>query len=515
MKKNILIALCVFFVCTLSAEPVTRNFNFKFNSSADGWVTPGYWSGKIAHTKETAHTGKGSIKVTTTARKGVFSARGIFFGINHKYLAGQKIKIAFYAKGSGEFCAGALVYTRNSKGNEVMNFKYSEPVKLNDQWQLVEYIADFSETYAERIAPIFELRGENAVAYVDDGVFTHLRPPEKMTAITPHRIIKEGDMLPESSFKYSKPATQVNFFAISANRKVQPVTAKAGSGADGVAVFREKVQFPIGEAATVASVNGRQAYCITDILPVAEYARLEKLASTIKIDRPLNVLILGDSLSDRHRGGNHFDKLFFFLNKNNPGKVNFRNAAVNGDFITRVEERMMWKYGKKDVWRLADYSNLFRTKYDIVFIFLGHNDTVANSKNGYKTPFIAPAEAKAAYQRVIAKIRKESPKAKIVLVSPVCGDVAKSRKNADYMVKWGHTGFVLGMPEHVKPYANMLKTLAAENQYRYIDLYTPTRDHANRNALFDNGGVHLTPAGFRLLGAELLKAIAADQSILK
>jgi lysophospholipase L1-like esterase len=91
----------------------------------------------------------------------------------------------------------------------------------------------------------------------------------------------------------------------------------------------------------------------------------------------------------------------------------------------------------------------------------------------------------------------------------------KSRKNADNMVKWGHIGHTFGMPEHVKPFAAMLKTLAGESNCFYIDLYTPTQNTTNRNGIFVVDGVHLTPAGNRLLASELLKAIAGEPEILK
>ena len=502
---------------SLWANPVTRNYTFNFERSTGGWSTPGYWAGKIKAVKGNARTGNGSIEVATTEKNGKFFARGALFGITHKYLAGQKISISFYAKGTGEFCSGALLYGRNGKGGETMNFVYSEKVQLTDKWQKVELIVDTSEKFAGRIAPLFELHGENAVAYLDDAAFTHLRPQNvSMTAVSGHVIIPEGTALPELTFQFSKNNAKVNFFAIPAEHKLLPVYTSTVSGNDGSTIYNGAAQFPAGEVAVIAAAEGRQAFCITEIMPAEEYAGLDNIASTIKLSNPLNILVLGDSLSDLHRGGNHIDKLVFWLNKHNPGKVTCRNAAISGDFITRVEERLNWKYGKPDVWRLRDYRNIFAEKYDMIFIFLGHNDTVAYSKNNYATTVnVSLSDAEASYRRVIEKLRRESPAAKIVLLSPVAGDVAKSRAVAENMVKWGHIGHIFGLPEHVTPFLGMLQKVAGETGCFYIDLYTPTKNAANRPALFVKDGVHLTPAGNSLIAAELLRSLAADNSPLK
>ena len=515
--KFIMLASVSTTLSLLCANPVTRNYTFNFDRNTGGWSTPGYWAGKIKFVTGNARRGNGSIEVTTTEKRGQFFARGTIFGITHKYLSGQKISISFYVKGTGEFCAGALLYGRNGKGGETMNFVYGDKVKLTDKWQKVEYIVDLSEKFAERIAPIFELYGKDAVAYIDDAAFTHIRPQSvSISAKSSHVVIPAGSPLPELMFNYSGSNAKINFFAIPANRKQLPVYTSAQSAENGSVTYTGGATFPAGEVAVVAAAEGKQAFCIAEILPAEEFARWDKLAASIKLDKPLNILVLGDSLSDLHRGGNHIDKLVFWLNKHNPGKVTFRNAAINGDFITRVEERLNWKYGKPDVWRLRDYRNIFARKYDLVFIFLGHNDTVASSRDNYATPSnVSLANAEASYRRVIAKIKQKSPNAKIILVSPVASDVTKSRTVAQNMVKWGHAGHIFGLPEHVTPFLAMLQKVAKENGCFYIDLYTPTKNAANRNALFITDGVHLTPEGFRMLSSELLKNLAANPEILK
>ncbi len=515
--KSIMITTISMTCCLLCANPVTRNYTFNFDRNTGGWSTPGYWAGKIKFVTGNARRGNGSIEVTTTEKRGQFFARGTIFGITHKYLSGQKISISFYVKGTGEFCAGALLYGRNGRGGETMNFVYGDKVQLTDEWQKVEYIVDLSEKFAERIAPIFELHGKDAVAYIDDAAFTHIRPQSvSISATSSHVVIPAGSPLPELMFNFSGSNAKINFFAIPADRRQLPVYTSAQSADNGSVAYTGAATFPAGEVAVVAAAEGRQAFCIAEILPAEEFARWDELAASIKLDNPLNILVLGDSLSDLHRGGNHIDKLVFWLNKHNPGKVTLRNSAIAGDFITRVEERLNWRYGKPDVWRLSDYRNIFARKYDLVFIFLGHNDTVASSRDNYATPAnISLADAEASYRRVIARIKQESPNAKIILVSPVASDVTKSRAVAENMVRWGHAGHIFGLPEHVTPFLAMLQKIAGETGCFYIDLHTPTQNAANRPALFDKGGVHLTPAGNTLIAWELLRSLAAENSPLK
>ena len=70
---------------------------------------------------------------------------------------------------------------------------------------------------------------------------------------------------------------------------------------------------------------------------VTEY---EQTAAQIKLDAPVRILYLGDSLTHFNYGHNHVDKVRYFLNRTHPGKAEIWNYAVRGDFIERVLLRL-------------------------------------------------------------------------------------------------------------------------------------------------------------------------------
>ena len=98
---------------------------------------------------------------------------------------------------------------------------------------------------------------------------------------------------------------------------------------------------------------------------------------------------------DFNRGRNAADKVIYFLERNNPGKISFRNAAVAGDYITRVEDRLNGK--GRDV---KKYAGLFDKPCDLIFIALGSNDNRTLRSDGYAKPLVPFAEQTAAMIRV-------------------------------------------------------------------------------------------------------------------
>ena len=74
---------------------------------------------------------------------------------------------------------------------------------------------------------------------------------------------------------------------------------------------------------------------------------LDEAASKVKLEKPVNILYLGDSLSDFDRGSNHVDTVAEYLAKHNPGKVKCWNFAKGGDCIRYIIQRMDGK-GKGD-----------------------------------------------------------------------------------------------------------------------------------------------------------------------
>ena len=170
--------------------------------------------------------------------------------------------------------------------------------------------------------------------------------------------------------------------------------------------------------------------------------------------------------------------------------------------------------GSKNQWRQNMYNDLFNRPYDLIFIFLGHNDCAAFNKTQYKVPQVSVENAEASYKRVIEKLRAKS-KAKIVLIGPVANNVAASKKQADNMVKYGHLGAIFCMPEHVEPFNAMLKKVAKETNCYFIDLNSAMKGNENIPQWFVRDGIHFTPAGNQQVASLILKALAAESSPLK
>ena len=175
------------------------------------------------------------------------------------------------------------------------------------------------------------------------------------------------------------------------------------------------------------------AETLVDVAPSDWFASVNKIAGRIKLTKPLHILYLGDSLSDYDRGRNYVDKVNFFLNKYNPGKANSRNYGVSGDDISRVCARIA---GNAKAIRKKRYSGLFDRKYDVAFIFLGHNDTKASSANDYKIALIPPVRQEQYYRTLIAKLRTEGIP-RIVLVSqlPLISKFAKKMPGKRQVVR--------------------------------------------------------------------------------
>ena len=511
MKINKIISL----VAATAALTAAADFHHNFEKGRGGWVTYNYWGGQTTVSTETARNGKNSMKMVATAKGNKIYALAIC-PLTAKNLSGTKLRLTFYAKGSGNIKAGILNYTRNGKGGEKMEFLYSDPVTLNDQWQKVEYIADYTTSFVERCAPAIRIDGEGS-AYVDDLEIIFEKPKSvSMKMVDGHKIVREGEAYPKVKFNFTTPDETITFFAIPELFKALPVTTSAINDEKGNITYEGAAKFPNGAVTLIAAAGGRNAVNYGYVMPAAEYDAADKLAASIKLAKPLHILYIGDSVTDFERGNNHADKLSFWLNKYNPGKASFQNLAVGGDYITRVEGRLnfrMTKTGKKE-WRQYMYDPIFNRPYDLIIIFLGHNDCASFKSTNYKTPQVLLKDAEASYKRVIAKLRSKS-QAPIVLITPVANNVEVSKKQGALSAKYGGPGAIFGLPEFVLPFNAMLKKVAAETNCYFIDLYSAMKGNENIPKWFTKDGVHFTPAGNQQVAGLILKALAQEGAPLK
>ncbi len=261
----------------------------------------------------------------------------------------------------------------------------------------------------------------------------------------------------------------------------------------------------------------RKTVAQLDILEKERFERLDALATSISLQRPLRILYLGDSLTAQQAGSNHVDKLHFWLEKYHPGKTTFYNAAVGGDAIRTVWRRFqhLLNPAKAPQYQQELYEGIFAFQPDVIFIFLGHNDTKATSRSGLTQPWIRFEVQEQSFRSVLALL-KEKTSAEVVLISSVSPDLEVTRKRAATSAAKGRETYHLhGVPALMERYNEQLKRIADEYGLDYVDVYTPTKNHPDKASLFNpHDGVHLTAEGHRVISTLLLEYLAGSNRVL-
>lgn len=492
--------LAVFCAGSLSGQNLLNNPGFE---NASGWIKPAYWAGEFSVAKPGLN-GK-SCGMLKSAREGQ-----AFYGRCYQLTRiespwGRRFSYSMKARGTGELYLGYLEYTKDAQDKIVSRFVYSPPLVLKkEEWQEISMNIQATDPALVRIAPLVEVRGENSMAYLDEGSLIYSPVPgAALSAVPAHLVAETGKPLSEIAFRLTENGKSVPDAALktSVGGKLQDaVTGKDGS-------WRVRLGDKDQEALASSEKFGVAAGVFIDRLSPADWTRTEALARKIKLEKPISILYVGDSLSDFERGHNYVDKVNFWLNRSNPGKASFRNAGVGGDYITRVRQRMI----QGNAYRQEQYERLLETPYDYIFIFLGHNDTRCLSSGNYETPQVAPEEQKAAYREVIAYLRKHS-KARIVLVSPTSSNFEVCKASIEKQKTQKKVYSLFGQPAKLEAFDAVLRQLAKEENLGYLNVYGPTKNAPDKAALFSpTDGVHLTEAGNRFLADLFLEYLASPK----
>jgi len=136
-----------------------------------------------------------------------------------------------------------------------------------------------------------------------------------------------------------------------------------------------------------------------------------------------------------------------------------------------------------------------------VIISLGHNDSLVLDKTmGINSPLQVPPEKfKENMLELIKIVRQKCNNPEIVLLTPVLADYEKSMKHC------AKVKYVFGEPSVVAKYRDLVKEIGQIAGCSVIDVFTPTANHPNRNALYNFDGVHLTSSGNKVIAMEILK----------
>ena len=252
------------------------------------------------------------------------------------------------------------------------------------------------------------------------------------------------------------------------------------------------------EAAYPASGATVRAY-----IEKGDPAPFDAVAQKIRLEKPVSILYIGDSLTHYDIGHNHVDKVGYFLNKFNPGKAKVWNYACAGDDIQRIVDRINGKRSGRWGFR---YDDLWNHTYDWAVIFLGHNDTKASSKDNYKIAVVPPEKQRVLYEALIKKLQAKGIK-RIILMSSSSSNFEVCKANSDKL-KRVHNRF--GDPVHQEAFNEVLKELAKKYGLEYMDLYTPMKARPDKAKLLKaTDGVHLSPEGHDFVALETLKYLSA------
>jgi lysophospholipase L1-like esterase len=520
MLKKIMFFLFLVSCILVSAygnENVLRNPGFEtvLNGLPQYYMIPEYWSGTITQDTEIFHSGKASGKLSAKEKYNRHWGR-FMQPVSIKIVPGGMYRFSMWTKGKGEFLLGVLQYTPVKPGEP--NYKYfwqEKPVVLTDKWCEVSFIFTVDNPDVKQVTPVVEVRGENAVAFIDDGALGSFKKEGiELLASTGHFI------------SYPSAGYEVSFTLVDKNRPV----ADRDIGIEIISSYgeRESLQVRTDEkgrcryAGTFpadakeggwrfvgfAKDTGAVAEVLCDLVDRQTYEEMDIVAKKIHLTKSLHILYIGDSLTDFQRGNNYVDKINFWLNKYNPGKVSFRNAGVGGDLITRVWDRLNGMQSGHRAYRQEMYNNLFEPTPDIIFILLGHNDTLLIRKDGKEMPAVSPEVQENTYRKVLAFL-KEKTAAEIVFVSATSSVYEVCKENNDKRVAAGGRYILFGKPEVMEVFNSILKKLSSELKMEYIDIYGPMKKHPNKPSLFSPAdGVHLTEKGNRFIALHLLKYLS-------
>jgi lysophospholipase L1-like esterase len=243
-----------------------------------------------------------------------------------------------------------------------------------------------------------------------------------------------------------------------------------------------------------------------DLVDQATYDAFQAATDAVRADQlPLHLLFIGDSLTDMLRGQNYVDKVGFWLGRRFGARATVKNVGVGGDMITRVWDRLQ---GVAGTYRLEMYQSLFAPRPTDVFFFLGHNDSKLTSVSGYKEHAVEPGPFATQYRQALRKVQAETG-ARLAVLSATSSVWEITRATAEKRRATGKPHTLFGKPEELERFNTLAQRAAAECGARWLDVYEPTRRHAQKPSLFTADGVHVSNLGNRLLALEILKYLHA------
>ncbi|MBE6355819.1 MAG: hypothetical protein E7058_01745 [Lentisphaerae bacterium] len=445
----------------------------------------------------TAKTENGMLKLLPGAKNELRLAN--WKRISPAECAGKTIKITAVAKGKGTLNGAFVLTVKSVSGGRSYPRFAGEAVVLGNDFVTVEHSLDLSKHLPISLEPRLELKGSGAQAEVKS---------IKVEVFT----VEGAKLIPESSYTAYPAGSSGNItlkLQTNAGAQLQLLVNDSATPVKADSSGNAVLNLAKNSGITGYTIAGKGISCriFTEAVAPAEFAALNSAAAKSSLTAPAKVLILGDSLSDFERGRNYVDQMSFYLNANRKDRVNFYNFGIGGDDIKRVTRRLNHHFDPKsaDEYFQKRYADISKVKYTHIIVFLGQNDTKASSKSGYKTTFVPTEKWQEHYARLLALLKKQFPQAQIILCSPIHTNSARQEVIAAAILKRKDNVWKFGIEEHMEKYAATVKAAAAAAGAKYIDLYTPSKNHPQLKDLFVSDGVHLSPAGERFTALQILQ----------
>ena len=481
-----------------------------------GWTTPSYWAGAIEPVSDPrlARSGSRCARLTVALKSKKHWGRALA-SARTKALFGSRLRFAMWAKGRGHFLLGYIQYTPKVPGKPHYKYVWQErATPLAEHWQKVVFDFSLLEPRTLRIAPVAELRGKGAAAYLDDAVLASAADPHVTLRVEPqHPMVPLGGSADVRIQLLEKGRALVSgeLNALQMGQSGSPAVTKLAIAKDGCATYRFQArpdtQAGIHAVAFAHPQSGAAQAIYIDVVDRGTADAFERAAKQTKLPAArAHYLFFGDSLTDMSRGRNYVDKVGFWLSKAHGSRATVRNVGVGGDFISRVWQRLN---REPNSYRLGMYDGLYKPMPTHVFLFLGHNDSKLSSRSGYADACVPPDRFEREYRLAIQKIQKET-NAKVTVMSATSSVYEITQATAEARTAQGKAHNLFGKPEALERFNAIAKKLADECGAAYLDVYQPTRRHPDKPSLFTRDGVHVNNRGNRLLALEILKHLASE-----
>ena len=416
-----------------------------------------------------------------------FGRATIKFYNSVKTPCGLKFQIRFRAKGSGR-----IMFERDKSSIR------TAWANLSNEWKIYDLTLDCSKNNIELFNVIYlYLNGKNAAVDLDDLTITATVSDTIIVPPAGALTVKPGVAIPEQVFKVYPRDLKGNFLFSEPGKLNVPQLTPAAS-------YLGKVSFPgftaekEGFYRITFATGGVSAFRDVVVAPAAEVDALEAAAQKVDLQgKPLRICYLADSLTDFERDHNHAAITVGMLEKYNPGMVTCRNAGIGGDLTRYINWRLNTAAAKQVCMRRYMYDAIWDEEFDIIFISVGHNDTVTFARSNFKDPQLPIRWIPGFFDEIISALKKKT-NARIVLVSGFSTPVNN------------HTSVRFGVPELISQYNDCARKAAEKHGVEYFDIYSEFAKFTNdeKLKLYNSDLIHLSPAGHRMTALKYLEYLA-------